>query len=359
MKQEKCKKYKRKSIFIFIAVSFLVSSLLLMPVMTGIVYNVVFDHRYEPASWLEFSVSDFEGLNVEETVFFSNEGQKLAGYCYSRGDQEEIGVVVLVHGLGCGGQNSYMPLADYFTSKGYFVFSYDATGNGRSQGDSVKGLPQGIIDLDYALRYVKNLELYKGLPIVLFGHSWGAYSAGAVLNLHPDVAAVVMASGPNRSIDLMVQESKRVVGWLAYPAVPYLIAYERYLFGEYASYSSMAGFDSSDAGLMILHSADDENVTTEIGYDQFFDRYKTSPRFQFVLYENRGHDAVFYSHDAAVYRQKFEEEYRVYVESQGGKQSDQIKKEFADQSLDKSKMFELDQKLMSGILEMFNSYCSK
>ena len=44
------------------------------------------------------------------------------------GTQPPKGVVVIAHGLGGGGQNTYMDLADYFTSNGYLVFAYDVTG---------------------------------------------------------------------------------------------------------------------------------------------------------------------------------------------------------------------------------------
>ena len=48
-----------------------------------------------------------------------------------------------------------MDVADYLSSNGYLVFAYDATGNDESEGDAVNGLPQGIIDLDYAIRFIK------------------------------------------------------------------------------------------------------------------------------------------------------------------------------------------------------------
>lgn len=57
--------------------------------------------------------------------------------------------------------------------KGYDVFAYDATGNDESEGNSVKGVPQFLIDLDYAIQFVKQTPDFDGSPIVLFGHSLG------------------------------------------------------------------------------------------------------------------------------------------------------------------------------------------
>lgn len=38
-----------------------------------------------------------------------------------------------------------MDCANYFAKNGYYVFAYDATGSGKSDG--VGGVPQGVIDL--------------------------------------------------------------------------------------------------------------------------------------------------------------------------------------------------------------------
>ena len=47
----------------------------------------------------------------------------------------------------------------------YFVFAYDATGNDESEGDSVEGLPQGVIDLDNVITFVEQQDEFKDLPI--------------------------------------------------------------------------------------------------------------------------------------------------------------------------------------------------
>ena len=205
MKNEKMKHHGNKKKIALITITCILAAffLIIMPVLTVIVYQDNFGTRFETAEWMAYSVNDFEGLKVEECVFPSNNGQLLAGYQYSKEDQQIKGVLVIAHGLGGGGHNTYMDIADYFTSNGYLVFAYDATGNDKSEGDSVEGLPQGVIDLDYALRYVKQVDEYQDLPIVLFGHSWGGYSVGNVLNCHPDVKAAVLVAGFDRSTDYL------------------------------------------------------------------------------------------------------------------------------------------------------------
>ncbi len=357
MDQRKPKRNWKKILLISIAVFLTANFLVIMPVMTVVVYETIFNRRYEPASWTEFDVSDFEDLVVERSSFSSKDGQRLAGYHYFKSDQPVNGVVVLSHGLGCGGQNSFMPFADYFTSNGYLVFAYDATGNGESEGDSVRGLPQGIVDLDFALRYVKSLDRYKDLPVVLLGHSWGAYSVGAVLNLHPDVEAAVLISGPDRSIDLMLHESKNYVGVLAIPEVPYLMLYERLKFGSYSAYSVLDGLSSTDARIMIVQSMNDASVPPQVGYEKFYEAFANDSRFEFITYEDRGHDYLYYSAAAEVYRNSLNADYLDYVESHGGVHNAEIKEAFMDRYLDKSRCFELDPDLMERITDLYNTGC--
>ncbi len=242
-------------------------------------------------------VEDFDGLSRERHTFASNRGQTLVGYKYFKESGGAKGLIIMAHGFGGGGHAGYMDFADDFASSGYTVFAYDATGNDESEGDAVGGFPQGAIDLDYALRYVKSNPEFAGLPIMLFGHSWGAYSAGSVLKLHPDISAVVMAAGFNRSIDLIQELGHRQAGIASDIAMPYFSLIQAIEFGEYASYSCMGGFEASDAGVMIIHSADDDVVSFENHFGLFYERYQSDPRFVFVRYENRGHNGLFRSNE--------------------------------------------------------------
>ena len=105
---EKSTKSKKKIIIISIISVLLAIPLIILPVTTVIVYESIFGERYETASWLEFSVEDYEGLQMERSDFQS-EDVTLAGYKYSKADQEVKGAVVIAHGLGGGGHNTYMP----------------------------------------------------------------------------------------------------------------------------------------------------------------------------------------------------------------------------------------------------------
>ncbi len=359
MKNKKIKKHKNKKKTAVIIIICILSAifLVIMPVLSVFVYNDNFGKRFETAEWMAYSVSDFKDLKVEECTFSSDDGQKLAGYKYSKENREIKGVVVIAHGLGGGGQNTYMDVADYFTSNGYYVFAYDVTGNDKSEGDSVKGLPQGVIDLDYALRYVKETDTYRNLPIVLFGHSWGGYSVGNVLNFHPDVKAAVLVAGFDRSVDLFEQQGEAMIGVGIKIFMPYVSLYERIKFGKYATCSAMEGFEKSDAHVMIIHSKDDTTVLPENGYERFYNEYGDNSRFCFIEYEDRGHNYVYYSEAAQRYAKQISDDYTAYVEKNGGEYNAEIKAEFMEKNLDKSRAYEFDYDLMQRIVEFYDLSC--
>ncbi len=359
MDNEKVKRHRNQKKIALITIACILAAfiLIVMPVLTVIVYHDNFGERFETAEWMAYSVSDFEGLKAEQCTFPSNNGQLLAGYQYSKEGQQIKGVVVVAHGLGGGGHNTYMDVADYFTSNGYLVFAYDATGNDKSEGDSVEGLPQGVIDLDYVLHYVKQVEGYKDLPIMLFGHSWGGYSVGNVLNCHPDVKAVVLVAGFDRSTDLFEQQGESMIGFGIKLFMPYVSLYEWLKFGEYATYSAIEGFANSNAGIMVIHSKDDTTVLPENGYDKFYDVYGDSSRFHFIEYEDRGHNYIYYSEGAQRYREQLNKDYTTYVEANGGEYNAEIKSAFMEKYLDISRCYECDYVLMEEILEFYYSYC--
>lgn len=321
-----------------------------------VIYNDNFGRRYESDELILRRTTEFEGLNAQRYTFPSNNGQQLVGYTYDKGIENPKGLVIIAHGFGGGGHNWYMDVADYLASNGYAVFAYDATGYDESGGRSVEGLPQGIIDLEYAIRFIKETSEFNDLPIMLFGHSWGAYSAGSVLNIYPDIRAVAMVAGFNESKVLLKEEGTRMAGDIMGVIVPYISLIEKTKFGQYASYSCLDGFEASTAGVMILHSSDDPVISIENNYNVFYDRYKDSQRITFVKYEDRGHNYVYYSDYARQYTDTFNSKYDEYVNSLDKEVSPEMKQEYYNKSLDKQLMFELDKELMQKIVTFYDSY---
>ena len=279
----------KKFIGIFL-VTILANVVFILPLITMIIYESIFGMRYETAEEIRFEEEEFDGLQVTRNDFES-EGKSLAGYQYKKDKKKQKGVVVFAHGLGGGGHNTYMPLIDYFTSNGYYVFTYDATGNDNSEGNDVNGFPQGIIDLDNAINHVTTIEEYEDLPVFLVGHSWGGYSVGNVLNFHPEVKAAVIIAGFNESENLLQHYSEKYVGDLLIDFLMlYVEGYEQLKFGkEFTDITAVMGMQNTTADILIVHSKDDTNVPIEYGYELFYDKFGDSERFEFILYEDKGH----------------------------------------------------------------------
>lgn len=328
----------------------------LMPLSTILIYEAIYGRRHKTKSWLEFSIKDFDGLKVARSDFYENKKTRIAGYKYSKDDgKDKKGVVVVAHGLGHGGHNSYMPFIDYFASNGYYVYTYDTHGNDKSQGRTVKGLPQGVISLDGAIKHLKKVPEYKDLPVMLFGHSWGAYSVGNVLNLHPEVAGAVIVAGFNESEDLMLNYSGKVFGPFAEGLMTYVEAYERVKFGKRVTkISTIDGLKKTDAQIMIVHSKDDKVVPTDYGYDKFYEEFKDNERFTFILYEDRGHNHPYYSKQAWEYQKNLNKSYHAYLKKYKKKNSKKARIDYMKNHLDKKKCYEPDAELMDKIIKMYD-----
>ena len=284
-------KEKPKTAIVLISIA---SALVLMVIgwwiFCAVMYNSTFNVRGDDYEPLMLRVEDFDGLQCDEYTFTSNKGQKLAGYLYHAGENQR-GIVMIAHGFGGGGHNSYMDVANYFAQNGYFVFAYDATGCQNSEGDGVGGVPQGVIDLDHAISFVKENPDIPDLPIVLFGHSWGAYSVSAVLTYHPEVKGVIACAGFNRSSDMFESGGKSQAGDVVYAMTPFIRIYELFKYGKYASNTAMNGFEAAgNTSVMIVHSADDGVIGIEYGYDKYYEKYKDDSRFTFIRFEDKGHN---------------------------------------------------------------------
>lgn len=148
---------------------------------------------------------DFEDF-ARETVTFASGEETLTGYIYGK-ENTSKGLVVISHGLG-GYSEGYISETKYFVDNGFMVFAYDNTGSGASTGDSCIGLVQSVIDLDNALTYVEQNPLFKGIPICLYGHSWGGFATTAILNYDHDIIAVASLAGYNDSLEEMTYVGK-------------------------------------------------------------------------------------------------------------------------------------------------------
>lgn len=358
MAKEKMKKGLKITLIILgILLVLIIAALLIAPKMiVKTIYKQNFGTRFTSSEPHCRDIAEFDGLEREKHVFTSNEGQKITGYVYKKGDTEPKGLIVLAHGFGGGGHCSYMDVADYFASNGYNVFAYDATGNDESEGESVKGLPQGVIDLDYALNYIKADEELSDLPLMLWGHSWGGYSVCSVSKLHPEIEGIISVAGFNSSLDMIENVGRGMAGDAIDYAMPLFEDLEKDKFGDFATMTALEGLERSTADVLIYHSADDDTIPIELSYDKYYEKFADNERFTFVRFEDRGHNYIFNSAESLEYREKVNADYKKYVESIGEENvTPEIRLDFIKKNVDRMKFFELDSETMEQMLEFYDN----
>ena len=189
------------------------------------------------------------------TSFYSGEN-RLAGYIF--GEENDKGLIVISHGLG-GGAISYMNEIRFFVDNGWRVFAFNKTGSHSSEGSGTRGLPQSAIDLNAALSYITEQEWE--LPIMLYGHSWGGFAVTAVLNFDHDINAVVSLAGFAEPMQMLHEAARLMIGPAGNLTYPFIWAYQRILFGEYADLSAVRGINSVETPVKIIHGISDDVIS--------------------------------------------------------------------------------------------------
>ena len=367
-------KTKVKKIICICAAAFVGLFLALSFIVMLIAYNENFCQRFTSYEPKLLYVEDFDGLSRVRYDFKSNKGQQLAGYWYSYSeDKNQIeenkkGIVVLAHGFGGGGHNSYMDVIYIFAKNGYYVFAYDATGNDDSEGLGKKGvvggLPQGVIDLNYAISFVEDSGNFPKLPVMLFGHSWGGYSVSSVLKYHPEVKAVAEVAGFNNSTGMFIAGGKDLAGSLVYCMLPFYVIFETIKYGKYASASGVKGFAATNAKIMIIHSMNDTTVPPEYGYSIYYKKFAGDPRFTFLSNENMGHSNILRSQVGQNYikdfNKKFDEDFSKmdndYKAKENKERFEKDKAEYLHKNLDRYiYSHSANEELLLQIITMYNS----
>ncbi len=254
--------------------------------------------------------SEFPSLKIERREFLSLTKETLRNYVFSNNNSKVKAILVLAHGLGIGGAFCYLDIINYFVNNGFMVFAYDATGNAESGGTSCISIEQGVIDLSEAINYVEKDKIIGQYPIVLFGHSWGAYAVSAVIKFHKEVKAVCEVAAFND----VESEFKYQLEYLSLSKdevqkgfIELLNENERNVPTLFKNVSAMDGFDNSNAKIFLVHGAKDINVIDKLGYDLFFKKYKDNKRFVFKHYLDRSHFDLYYSDKAREYRNSYDD----------------------------------------------------
>ncbi|MFI3114752.1 MAG: alpha/beta hydrolase [Clostridia bacterium] len=278
---------KKKAI---IAICLLVFVFLILPMTVTIVtYKYHFGSRVShDNNYFEYITEKNTSFVKEDVSFQSNEGQILRGGIYTQVENDDPrGFIIFVHGNKLS-HEEYLAEIEWLTLENYVVFSYDNTGTQSSDGDSLKGLTQAVIDLSHALEYVKGMY---DLPYILIGHSWGGFAVSSVYEygVSYDVDAIVSLAGFYKNINIVIDIAKLYVGDVVQILRPYLEVYEWYLFAENSNLDGIDGLKNTTAKVLMIHSEDDHIVGYNNNFLVYKNAFENDDRFTFISYEDAGH----------------------------------------------------------------------
>lgn len=300
MLSNKCclKKSGRTKRVLTIGTVTVVSLVVLSMVSSVIVFNAVFQRRdrnpYDLT--MRYTPEDAAAYPRRSISFMSGENE-LKGYIY--GEQNGKGLIIIANGFNAWAE-SHLGEVFYFVDAGWRVFTFEGTGVGESEGDSVVGLEQMRLDVLAVMDYVGADEELSNLPLFLYGHSAGGYAAASLCN-DERVCAAVSISGFDSPVETMRFYAAKYVGVLADIEYPFLQLYDRYLFGGDSRINASSVLESAEHPVMIVQGSEDEIIPYELSiYAACRDGNNPNVRCVLIDDEYRGqHSTVWLDADAA------------------------------------------------------------
>ncbi len=339
----------------------LIAFILIFSAASFIIVKVNFDDVFgrttlDPLSYY-LMYTDAEDTYEREKISFMSGENRLQGYLY--GGENTKGLVVICHGLG-GGAENYLAQTLSFVDEGYQVFGYDNTGCYNSEGESCIGLVQSVKDLDAALTFIEREERFKGLPVYLYGHSWGGYAVTAVFNYDHNIAASVSVSGFNKPMQMIIEWARGMMGSFAYVEYPYIWLYQKTVFGGDLDITAVNGINNTDTPIMIVHGTDDQTIGIDESAIIAYRDMITNPNVVYEIREKEnqnGHSTLFRSAESVAYTEKLDKEYDKLYEEYDGNIPEEAEKAFYEK-IDKSVSGGLDTELMEDIFMFFDKAAS-
>jgi alpha-beta hydrolase superfamily lysophospholipase len=320
---------RRKKVIIGIVVA-IVAVCVACQVGIGILMNQMFG-REDPVDTtrISYRYADVADELDRTPVSFPSGDNTLRGYLYAPDNTR--GLVVFSHGAGPG-HEGYINDIKQMTDRGFVVLAFDTTGCGESDGEATRGLEQAVTDLDACLDYIGSDARLSQMPLILMGHSQGAYASCAVLAQdHPEVDAVISISGFDKAMDAIVGQGRWMGGDVAVLFTPFLWVDDRLEFGDQANYSAVQGLNATADGeasgvpALIVHGTGDEllaydSASLNAQADRIADANVT---YLAISTEgSNGHNSILLSPAANAERQRANDVYNQTAEAYGG--SDQV-----------------------------------
>ena len=189
-------------------------------------------------------------------VIFPSGRNRLAGYFWN--ETGTRGLLVFAHGMGTGVEY-YLPEIHHFAAQGYKVFAFEYSGYQGSTGHFY-GFPQAVLDLKNALDFVDD----GSLPVILMGHSMGAYAVCAVGQCTDKQVNGIVAYAPFFSSDgAVIAEATGNMPKCGKLLCGLILPMQRILFGKNCNLTAVAGLSRANTPALVLQGDEDVEVTPD------------------------------------------------------------------------------------------------
>ena len=227
----------------------------------------------------------YSNLIKKDYNFKTSNNNQLNGNIYYYKEQYE-NIIIFACGYNMS-KEQYLPEINFLSSLGYTVFCYDNLGTGSSEGKTLKGIPQSIIDLEYCINNIKNL--YPNSKITLVGHSMGAYACVNVLNTK-NVDKVIAISPFNNILDVVCENIRKKFGRniFLYKTIYNILL--RIRFKKYASYNTFDTIKYINTNVLIIHGEEDKTVNVNKCIDSMISNNNSF--IKFLILPNKGHEPL-------------------------------------------------------------------
>ena len=302
---------------------------------------------------------DVEDQYDREAVSFLSGENRLYGHLYGAGNPD--GLVVIAHGLG-GGEESYLAQALYFVDQGYQVLCYSNTGCWDSEGKNCIGLNQSVLDLDAALDWVESESRFDGVPVFLFGHSWGGYAVAAIFHYgHEEIAASASVAGFDRAMPMIMEWGEGMAGPLIYLEYPFIWLNQKFTYGSTLNVTAVDAINSTDTPVLVLHGDND----TTVGYNTVSiisqKNRITNPNVEYFVCDQpmqNDHNKLFQSVESIQYVDRQNERYSALYDAYDGEIPESVQREFYA-AVDKRLVDEPDQAFMERVVGFYRDSVGK
>ena len=284
-KEDKEKESRKKKLLRRAAL--IVSGVVVLSAAATEMLMLVLFGRKEAASTDEFPLRDWayrEELDWHEVQYLSGENM-LRGYLITNHNPRAL--MIIAHGMNAS-SDGFEPVVQYFAKKGYAVWIFDGTASGRSEGEKVIGLQQQRFDIRATVDYLREQKLFQNIPLVLLGHSAGAYGAATEAK-RAEAEAVVCVSGFHAPLTTMHHWAKNYTSILADVQYPFLWANQHADLGEQTNDSAVDALIELQVPALVVQGANDETVEDEISL-YYKSKAMKPPKVSYILETNPQHD---------------------------------------------------------------------